>query len=68
MFYLDKYSICLYFNTWLLSNDHETEHLQLYVPNDDQSYHIIQCDLQQILIDPHHHMNHERFVNLFIFH
>lgn len=65
--YLDKYSICLYFKTWLLNSDHENEHIQLYLPSIDQSYHIIRCDLQEILIDPHHHINHERFVNLFFY-
>jgi hypothetical protein len=33
----------------------------------DQSWNLIRCDLQEILIDPHHHINHERFVSLFVF-
>ncbi|UJR23563.1 hypothetical protein I4U23_026551 [Adineta vaga] len=27
----------------------------------DQSWSMIRCDLQEILNDPHHHINHERF-------
>jgi hypothetical protein len=33
----------------------------------DQSWNLIRCDLQEILINPHHHINHERFVSLFVF-
>ncbi|CAF4172513.1 unnamed protein product [Rotaria sp. Silwood2] len=63
-----KYSIGLYFKSWLLNNDHENEHLQLYIPPIetaeyiiDHSWHMIRCDLQEILIDPHHQVNHDRF-------
>ncbi len=82
--FIDKYSISLYFKSWLINNDHENEHLQLYLPTIekswlilidlnmiscflaeyiDQSWHMIRCDLQEILIDPHHHINHDRFVS-----
>ncbi|CAF3424296.1 unnamed protein product [Rotaria sp. Silwood1] len=27
----------------------------------DHSWHMIRCDLQEILIDPHHQVNHDRF-------
>ena len=70
---IDKYSISLYFKSWLLNNDHENEHIQLYLPTNgkgeqiDQSWRIIRCDLQEILIDPHHHINHDRFVRDFIY-
>ncbi|CAF0799933.1 unnamed protein product [Rotaria sordida] len=63
----NKYSIGLYFKSWLLNNDHENEHLQLYLPPIekteyiDHSWHMIRCDLQEILIDPHHQVNHDRF-------
>ncbi|CAF2415893.1 unnamed protein product [Rotaria sp. Silwood2] len=64
----NKYSIGLYFKSWLLNNDHENEHLQLYIPPIetaeyiiDHSWHMIRCDLQEILIDPHHQVNHDRF-------
>ncbi|CAF0817203.1 unnamed protein product [Adineta steineri] len=64
---VNKYSIGLYFKSWLLNTDHEHEHIQLYIPTNeraeyiDQSWHMIRCDLQEILIDPHHHINHDRF-------
>jgi hypothetical protein len=32
---------------------------------DKQIDHLIRCDLQEILIDPHHHINHERFVGFY---
>ncbi|CAF1039224.1 unnamed protein product [Rotaria sp. Silwood1] len=63
----NKYSIGLYFKSWLLNDDHENEHLQLYLPtiektdHVDHSWHMIRCDLQEILIDPHHQVNHDRF-------
>ncbi|CAF3548901.1 unnamed protein product [Rotaria sordida] len=67
LIFTDKYSIGLYFKSWLLNNDHENEHLQLYLPPIekteyiDHSWHMIRCDLQEILIDPHHQVNHDRF-------
>lgn len=32
----------------------------------DQSWRIIRCDLQEILIDSHHHINHDRFVSFYL--
>ncbi|CAF5197928.1 unnamed protein product [Rotaria magnacalcarata] len=28
----------------------------------DHSWHIIRCDLQELLINPNHHVNHDRFL------
>ncbi|CAF4074271.1 unnamed protein product, partial [Rotaria magnacalcarata] len=64
----NKYSIGLYLKSWLLNEDHENEHIQLYLPTIkkteyiDHSWHIIRCDLQELLINPNHHVNHDRFL------
>ena len=33
----DKYSIGLYFKSWLMNNDGDAEHLQLFIPKKDKS-------------------------------
>ncbi|CAF4139439.1 unnamed protein product [Rotaria socialis] len=64
----NKYSIGLYLKSWLLNEDRENEHIQLYLPTIkkteyiDHSWHIIRCDLQELLINPYHHINHDRFL------
>jgi len=35
--FVDKYSISLYFKSWLLNNDHENEHIQIYLPINEKS-------------------------------
>ena len=49
--------------------------MQLYLPSNgtefnrvsdeyiDSSWHLIRCDLREILIDPYHHANRDRFVS-----
>ncbi len=35
--FIDKYSIGLYFKSWLQNNEHENEHIQLFLPTIDKS-------------------------------
>lgn len=85
---VDKYSIGLYFKSWLLDDDHEhdCEHVRVLFPTNvkgrsgsreeavsrrvfldlysAQAWYTIRCDVREILANPHHHLNHERFVGV----